>query len=448
MKFKKIIMLALSLVLVISLAACSNKDGIDTASDSNTDLLADNNSTNKPDEPGEIVDLPQETDAPTTAEPITEPVTEPPYTAPAPNVTKKEIPDTEALRFTAKMMNGWNLGNTFDAVGDWYTGPEEDYETIWVGVKTSKAMIDAVKAAGFNSIRIPVSWNPHVDKDLNISEVWLKRIHEVVDYAWDNNMIVILNIHHDTGKKLVYPDSEHFESSALYVKRIWEQVAAHFSDYGENLVFEGLNEPRLVGTQYEWWQDMNNSVNKDTLDTLCKINQVFVDTVRAAGGYNETRYLMVSGIGANVETVTHKLFRMPEDKVENKIIISAHAYTPYNFALQGPKEDGSVSEFDMTKKNSTKDIDSFMDKLYKTYISKGIPVVLGEFGARKKGNNDRDRADFAAYYSASAMARGMPCIWWDNHGMSGDGELFGLLDRNKVKWAYPEIVEALTRGLG
>ncbi|MDR0293293.1 MAG: glycoside hydrolase family 5 protein [Oscillospiraceae bacterium] len=440
MKLKRIITLTVFLFLVIGITACSDGTDPGTPSDGSTGSLPGNE---PPYEPAESADMPPSPD--TSAD--DGPDTEPPYEIPVPDVTKKEIPDTEALRFTAGMMNGWNLGNTFDASGDWYTGPEENYETIWVGVKTSKAMIDTLKTAGFNSIRIPVTWHPHVDEDFTISEVWLSRVNEVVDYAWDNGMTVILNIHHDDGVDFVYPDSEHFESSARYISRIWEQVAARFAGYGENLIFEGLNEPRLVGTQYEWWQDMGNDICRDALDTLCNLNQIFVDTVRAAGGCNETRYLMVSGLGANADTAVHSRFRLPEDTAENKIIISVHAYTPYNFALQGPNESGSVSEFDMTKTSNTKDIDSFMDKLYKTYISNGIPVVIGEFGARKKGDNDRSRAEFTAYYTASARARGIPCIWWDNHGLTGDGELFGLLDRNKLEWVYPKIVEALLREL-
>jgi endoglucanase len=353
------------------------------------------------------------------------------------------IPQNAALAMIADMKLGWNLGNTFDAHRAGYTGAEENYETIWVGVKTSQEMIDALKAAGFNTLRIPITWHPHVDEDFTISPYRLSRIQEVVDYAWANDMYVIINIHHDDSVDYVFPDSEHFENSARYVRRIWEQVAPLFADYGEKLIFEALNEPRLVGTRFEWNNNMNNATCQDALDALCRINQVFVDTVRAAGGYNETRYLMVTGLGAKADSVTHALYRMPEDTADNKIIITAHEYVPYSFALQSPAESASRSEFDMTSTASTGDIDRFMNLLYNRYVSQGIPVLLGEFGARDKSGNLRSRVEFAAYYVASARARGMTCVWWDNHGLVGTGELFGLLDRNKLEWAFPDIAAAM-----
>ncbi|MDR0326411.1 MAG: glycoside hydrolase family 5 protein [Oscillospiraceae bacterium] len=358
---------------------------------------------------------------------------------PVPDVTRLEIPDTEPMRFAMAMAPGWNLGNTLDATG----GAGLANETSWGNPKTTQEIIDAVKEAGFNSIRIPVTWHKHVDGDLSISAEWMDRVQEVVDYAYRIELTVIINIHHDDHKDYVYPDSEHYESSSRYVKRIWEQVAERFKEYGERLVFEGLNEPRLKGHRFEWWQDWNSEECVDALDVLCRLQQDFVDTVRASGGNNGTRYLMVCGLGANFDSVTHDLYRLPEDTAEDRILISVHAYTPFSFALQSSSENGSVSEFDMTENRSTRDIDHFMDRLHTKYITNGIPVVIGEYGARDKGGNLRSRVEFAAYYTAAAAARGMPCIWWDNGGFSGGGENFGLLERRGMIWMYPDIVAAL-----
>jgi endoglucanase len=271
----------------------------------------------------------------------------------------------------------------------------------------------------------------------------MDRVQEVVDYAYNIGMRVILNIHHDDDKRFVYPDSEHYENSKRYVIRIWEQISERFRDYSERLIFEGLNEPRLKGHQQEWWQDWNTDCCVDALDVLCRLNQHFVDTVRASGGNNAARYLMICGLAANYSSVIHDLFRMPEDTVEDRIIISVHAYIPYNFSLESPAGSNSVSAFDMTSGRSTNPINRFMDLLYDTYISNGIPVVLGEFGARDKHGNIRDRAEFAAYYTAAATARGMPTIWWDNGGFAGDGERFGIMDRRNLRWYYPDISDAL-----
>ena len=132
--------------------------------------------------------------------------------------------------------------------------------------------------------------------------------------------------------------------------------------------------------------------------------------------------------------------RLPQDTADNRIIVSVHAYTPYNFALQ----DGGVSSFTPSNQQTT-EIATFMNSLYKKYTAQGIPVVIGEFGARAKGNNLQDRVNYAAYYIAFASARNIPALWWDNGSFSGNGENFGLLNRRQAAWAYPEIVQALTQ---
>ncbi len=150
---------------------------------------------------------------------------------------------------------------------------------------------------------------------------------------------------------------------------------------------------------------------------------------------------MVPGYAASVEGALNKGFELPKDRVEDRLILSIHAYTPYNFALEA----GGVSSFDINKSSSVREIDQFMTQLHEKFVSQAVPVVIGEFGARNKKNNLQDRVDFSAYYVASARARGMTCLWWDNHAFTGDGELFGILDRSKSSWKYPEIVEAMLK---
>ena len=162
-------------------------------------------------------------------------------------IKRREIPDNEAMAFLKSIGVGWNLGNTFDAIkGDWNRKADEmTVETSWVGVKTTEAMIDALQNAGFNAIRVPVSWHDHVDENNQISEKWLNRVQEVVDWIYSRGMHVILNIHHDEDQFL--PTLEHKEASAQYVEAIWTQLAARFRDYDDRLIMEAMNEPRMVG---------------------------------------------------------------------------------------------------------------------------------------------------------------------------------------------------------
>lgn len=358
-----------------------------------------------------------------------------------------ELPEGEALQFVHDMKIGWNLGNTFDAINDSFTGDELELESSWCGVKTTAEMLQDIKEAGFNSVRIPVSWHNHVDENWQISEAWLNRVQEVVDYAYDNGMYVILNIHHDNSEEFLYPDSAHLEQSIGYVTTIWKQLGQRFQDYDEHLIFECMNEPRLVGSQYEWWLNPGAEECKDAVSCINEINQAFVNTVRESGGNNGTRYLMIPGYCASPDGVLNSGFVLPEDAegVENRLILSVHAYTPYNFALQGEGESGSKTEFDSDSAASVRDIDSFMDQLYRQYISNGIPVIIGEFGSRDKSGNLQARIDHATYYIAAARARGITCFWWDNNAFSGNGENFGIYYRRQGKFLYPDILNGLMK---
>lgn len=369
------------------------------------------------------------------------------YEIPDVDITPMDILYSESFQFVKNMKIGWNLGNTFDAYTDnpWFSD-ELGYETAWSGVVTSQKMIDTLKEAGFNSIRIPVSWHNHVSgDDFIISEAWLNRVQEVIDYAYSEGMYIILNTHHDVSEAYYYPDNKHMDSSIKYMVSIWSQLAKRFAEYDEHLIFESMNEPRLVGTNYEWWLDINNESCIDAVKTINALNQIFVDSVRNGEGNNNTRYLMVPGYGASAQGALIDEFDLPKDIVKDKLIVSVHAYTPYNFALQAPAESGSTSQFSLDNQISVKDINQFMDQLYNKYIINGVPVVIGEFGARDKNDNTQERIDYAAYYIAYARARGMTCLWWDNNSFSGNGENFGLLDRTTVTWKYKEIVDSLMK---
>ena len=272
---------------------------------------------------------------------------------------------------------------------------------------------------------------------------------EVVDYAIDNDMHVIINIHHDNSTSYMYPTTEHLEQSKAYVAAIWSQVAARFADYDEHLIMEALNEPRLVGTSDEWWLDLNKQQCVEAVQCINELNQVFVDTVRATGGNNGERYLLVPGYAASLQGATNRYFELPQDIAgnENKILVEVHAYTPYDFALRAPGEGKSIDQWSADDKASTAEIDELMDTLYKKYVQNGIGVVIDEFGARDKNGNIQARTDFAAYYVAAARQRGITCCWWDNNEFTGDGENFGIFQRQVCSFMYPELVEGMMKAL-
>ena len=362
-------------------------------------------------------------------------------TVPALEIKSRDIPENEALQMVRDMKVGWNLGNTFDAIDcNWLTN-KLDYESGWVGVKTSEALIDALKEAGFRTVRVPVSWHNHVDANYVIDADWLDRVQEVVTWIYDRGMYVIINIHHDEEQFL--PSKAHYDESARYVESIWRQLAARFVDYDEHLIMESLNEPRLVGTSYEWNWNRNSKECKEAAEIINRFNKLFVDTIRASGGNNATRYLSVPAYAGSPWSAADEAFQLPNDTVENRIIVEAHAYTPYNFALNTGSTDHT---FDLEKDGSKKnEIDQFLNKMYNRFISKGIPVMMDEFGALEKSKNTQDRVNFAAYYVAAASARGITCVWWDNHVFTGNGERFGLIKRLSMEWVYPDIVLAIMK---
>ena len=415
--------------------------------------VADTEDTEQTDTPQEVVEEPdaEQNDAESNDTEETEEGTEE-ITVLELNMEKRTVDegvDTTAIEFVENMKIGWVLGNTFDAYTDQNIADEMSLESYWCKAVTTKEMIDAVKAAGFETIRIPVSWHNHVSDDGNytISEAWLNRVQEVVDYAMDNDMYIILNIHHDNSTKYMYPSQEYMDQSKAYVKAIWTQVAERFADYDEHLILESLNEPRLVDTNNEWWLDLNNQDCVEAVKNINELNQLFVDTVRASGGHNADRYLLVPGYDASLQGATNQYFELPQDTNgnQNKILVEVHAYTPYNFALQGPSESGSTDQWSKDSAASVSEINSMMDTLYEMYVKNGIGVVIDEFGARDKGNNIQARTDFATYYIAAARARRITCCWWDNNAFSGNGENFGIFRRTENQFVYPELIEGMMK---
>jgi endoglucanase len=346
--------------------------------------------------------------------------------------------DMSAAKLVSQIKVGWSLGNTLDAsdlewLGDNPTVPQ--LETGWGNPITTKANIDAIKNAGFNAIRIPVSWAKCADSEYNIREDWMARVKEVVDYAVANDMFIILNTHHDEGI-FKFRNSQMEESQKAF-KKIWEQIADNFKDYNEKLIFEGLNEPRTIGSPAEW-----NGGSIEERNNLNIMMQLFVDTVRASGGYNPKRVLMITGYAASADYAVLNAIKIPVDagNKENKLVVSVHAYIPYNFALN---KNNSFNTWSKDNTVDTSTINATIDRAYNLFVSKGIPAIMGEFGAMNK-ENIVARVEWARYYAEYARSKDIPCFWWDNGLTSGEGERFGLLNRTTNGFFYPEIVSAIT----
>ncbi len=351
-----------------------------------------------------------------------------------------EIPDNEAMAFLRRMGLGWNLGNTLDAHGSWVTGGELNTETCWGNPRTTPGLFTALKEAGFGFVRIPITWCGHIENDYTIHEVWMDRVQEIVDMALDAGLIVIINTHHDIDYKLYYPDRAHEAESRAFVEGIWSQVAARFADYDERLIFENLNEPRLAGTPYEWNFNVLMLEVQEAAACINELNQLFVDSVRAAGGYNTDRYLGVCGYAANVDGNRPDYFTLPEDTADNRLMVAAHAYNPYDFALNTR----GTAVFDKDAISDRKSVMLPLKTLYDRWIKQGIPTYMGEFGSVNK-ENLQARVDHAALYVSAATQWNIPVCWWDNGAYKGNGENFGLIDRRTYEWHWPERGEALTR---
>ena len=357
-------------------------------------------------------------------------------------VDQYAVPENAGMEFVENLKLGWNLGNTFDAadVRSVTAEHELDYESAWCGAVTTIENIAAIKAAGFRTVRIPVSWHNHVDSEDRISEAWMNRVKEVADWCVGMDLYVIINTHHDNAEDWYYPDSAHMERSQQYLKAVWSQIAETFRDYDEHLILESLNEPRLVGTDYEWELDADNAQCQDAVSCINQLNQLFVDTVRASGGHNADRWLLCPGYAASADGACNDGFRLPEDPA-GRVIVSVHAYTPYNFALNK----AGTKEWSLDDGSDTGEILTLLDRLYGNFILNGQPVLIGEFGALNKDNLEA-RVAFAAFYTKAARARGISCLWWDNNAFAGSGENFGLLYRRASVFNYPEIVQALLKG--
>ena len=335
------------------------------------------------------------------------------------------------------MMNlGYNIGNTFDATG----GTLEKHETMWGNPKVTQEFVDAIYDAGFNTIRLPITWMDFISKDgtYTIDPGYLARVKEVVDYCYNDGFFVIINAHHEGWINRKDLDTAYPEV-AEELNALWTQIATYFADYDQHLIFEGMNEPRMVGTGVEWNGSDAGFVAVNYL------NQVFVNAVRSNGlGHNDERCLMIPGYAAACSTTVLQSIAIPtyDGKPVNNLIISVHSYTPYEFCLTDERDTFVVGV-------SSSSVDTVFRDINNTFLKNGIPVVIGETGATNTKNNTAQRAEWFRYTAKKAVSYGVPIIIWDN-GASGSsgGECHSYINRRTGQVNFPEIFDAMKEGWG
>ena len=346
--------------------------------------------------------------------------------------------ESNAVQIASKINIGFNIGNTLEAMGG-------KSETYWGNPKITKEFVTFVKQSGFSAVRLPVSWDQYANQTTaEIDPIWLNRIKEVVQYCVDNNLYVIVNIHWDGGwlENHVVPVKQ--EQNNAKQKAFWEQIATQLRDFDERVLFASANEP--------------NVETAEQMSVLLSYHQTFIDTVRATGGKNAQRVLIVQGPSTDIEKTNTLMTQMPTDSVANRLMAEIHFYSPWNYTGMTKDESWGNQFFYWgkdfhsatdTAHNPTWGEEDYVDqqfKLMKTqFVDKGIPVVMGEFGTGVRKNLSGadlqlhldSRAYYFKYLTQQARANGLLPFVWDI------GE---LLDRTNSKVLDQQVFDALMAG--
>jgi endoglucanase len=361
-----------------------------------------------------------------------------------------------APALVADMGAGWNLGNQLEANANGIPS-----ETAWGNPVVTQALINRVKASGFKTIRIPVSYlgNVGAGPSYTVNSAWLNRIAEVVNYAYSQGLYVLINMHGDgyksvAGSWLICDSADQTAIKDKYQK-VWQQVATKFQSYNEHLILESMNEE--FDGQY-------GNPTPACYSNINAYNQIFVDTVRKTGGTNASRWLLVPGWNTNIEyTVGNYGFVLPTDRnraasipaAEQRIMISVHYYDPWDFAGQ---EDGNITQWGSAATNPAKKstwgqedyMDTMLKKTYDAFVARGYPVFVGEYGSIDKTTydsaNNTYRVNYAKALVSTAKKYGAATAYWDN-GYNGQHG-FGLFNRSSATVTQQGIISAIINAAG
>jgi endoglucanase len=338
------------------------------------------------------------------------------------------------------MSPGWNLGNSLEAIGGKasYTSSQE---TAWGNARVTQELMDSVKAAGFKSVRIPVAWNQYADSDATIRAFWLKRVQEVVDYAHKAGLYVVINVHWDGGWQ--QPTYKAKDQADARLAVFWKQIATHFRDYDDRLLFAGTNEITVT--------DVYSPPTEENCTVQSGFNQIFVAAVRSTGGNNASRWLVVQSYNTNIDHAVLCNLKMPGDTIAGRLMMEVHYYDPYNFTLNDKSQ---IWQWGKNAKQAsateTWANESYADAQFKkmkvNFIDKGVPVLLGEYAASLKTEYDpegRYRNDWNSYITRSAHDHGLVPMYWDNGVTSNHAS--GLFDRATAKPVFPETISEIVK---
>ncbi len=337
-----------------------------------------------------------------------------------------------ATQVAANMRVGFNVGNTLEAIGG---------ETAWGNPMITQSFINSVKAAGFNTIRLPIAWDNHATNG-TIDAAWMARVKQVVDYCISQNLYVIINIHWDNGWLENNVTTAAQSSVNAKQQNYWTQIANYFKAYDQRVLFASANEP--------------NVENATGMSVLMSYHQTFVNAVRATGGNNSSRTLIIQGPSTDIEKTNNLMNSMPTDQIANRLMAEVHYYTPYQFCLMTADADWGImfyywgsgyhSTIDPTR-NATwgeeSDLNNFFGMMKTKFVNNGIPVILGEFGAYKRtGIADQALHNasveyFNKYVTQQAIANGMIPYYWDTGG---------LIDRNTGAIKDQGVLNAIMQG--
>ena len=359
------------------------------------------------------------------------------------SASAEDVLPADAIALTRMMGNGINLGNTMEACNGGALGgsTSEDphfYETMWGQPVTTPEMLMGMKAAGFDSIRIPVAWMTNATRlssgDYTISSAYLVRVKEIVDYARDADMIVILNDHWDGGWYGMFgSDTEATRNLAMEAYTgMWRQIAEYFADYDCHLIFESANEE--LGARFDensplYCQDSITHTLPDSqrYSLTNEVNQAFVDTVRSSGGHNNDRFLLIAGYNTDIDHTTDPRFVMPEDTAQERLLISVHYYNPWSYC-------GASSAKNATLWGNKKDYETMYSMLgrMRKFTADGYGVVIGEYGALPGGDGVMKKnapAYHEAFLDCCDALDLTSCLW----------DCSGFFVRRELKITEPEM---------
>lgn len=332
---------------------------------------------------------------------------------------------------------GINLGNTFEATAGSLSGGVRSYETSWGSPEITQEIIQGYKNEGFGVLRVPVAWSNMMEADYTIYPEYLSRVHEVVRWALDAGLYVILNIHWDGGWWDGFASDAKKDKCMEKYTRIWEQITDEFGAENEYLMYESLNEEGAWDALWNRYGG-DDSGKQKAYDLLLEINQRFVDTVRGKGGTDANRHLLIAGYATDIDCTCDAMFRMPEDP-QNRCAVSVHYYTPPTFCILEQDADWGKARANWGSPRDLNELKQNFEKLTERFVSQGVPVIIGEYGCPTKNKEAASIQKFLSAVCAEAIARDMCPVLWSTTG--------NFYDRNAAKMYDPALHDAMFAAL-